>query len=241
MHNRFRRACYAVAGAVAVSTTLALAGAGAASASTAARSGPHPYATLQCNFFCFNLSSEAAGPDYIQNAFRGGPLVNLRYRSETASNEDFSAGFVGHLGQFCANDGGNGEIPSTSYVCQNYPSYWDVFEANFAPNGEQSGLCVGAPGQISGEPAVLEPCGNPDAATFWVGDRAHGLGGDCRFPGDYCPWVNASDTYTTHPLALTVNMSSRHPSRQLLVKRENLNLGQITDTQQFELTFGPVP
>ena len=131
------------------------------------------------------------------------------------------AGFVGFLGQFCPNDGGNGQIPATSYACINYPPFWDVFQAKFAPDSNESGLCVGVTGAASASESSLVSCRGVTGHTFWVGDAANGLGGDCRVPGNYCPWVNGADQSTADPLALTLNGSSRHPANVLRSTRRS--------------------
>ncbi len=146
MRNRFTRGLCMVAASAAITTSLGLAAAGAASASSKPQVTKN--ATTVCGSLCFDLSSALLGPNMIQNAPGGGPWLNLRQAGNARVNEDFEAGFVGHLGQFCANqtwlgNAGNGEIPSTSYACVNYPNFWDVFQANFAPDSNQSGQCVG--------------------------------------------------------------------------------------------------
>ena len=72
-----------------------------------------------------------------------------------------------------------------------------------------------------------------------MGDRAQGLGGDCRIAGNYCPWVAASDTFISHPLALTVDTGSHGPTNQLGVDRENPSGGLVQDFQQFTTEPGP--
>jgi hypothetical protein len=240
MRNRFTRGLSVIAASAAITASLGLAAAGAASAST------HPHATKNatsvCGSFCFDLSNQqldATGTGaFIQNAVGGasGHAINMRRAGNAKVNEDFAAGFVGFLGQYCPNDGGTG-LSASSYVCTNYPGFWDVFEANFAPDSNTSGLCVGLATASVAQNVRLVPCGATTRALF-VGDRANGTG-DCRFAGNYCPWVAASDTFLTHPLALTVNASSSNPVNRLSVARENPNLGGVQDYQQFMVTPGP--
>jgi hypothetical protein len=166
-----------------------------------------------------------------------GTSINLRRASNAKVNEDFTAGFVGFLGQFCDNDGGHG-LDGTSYVCVTYPPFWDVFEADFAPNSNETGLCVGLAKPGVAQRLSLQPCG-ATTRTLFIGDAAHSLGGDCRIPGNYCPWIAASDTFVTHPLAAKVNVSSKHPLNVLRVDRENLSGGVVSDNQQFTTEPGP--
>ncbi len=245
MRNRFTRGLCVVAASAAIASSLGLAAAGAASASP----GPHvtknatthvtKNATTVCGGLCVDISNAAldnTGPGaYLMNAVGGatGTSINLRRASNAKVNEDFTAGFVGFLGDYCGT-----VLSSTSYVCTNYPSFWDVFEADFAPNSNETGLCVGLARPGIAQRLSLQPCGAA-TRTLFVGDRAHGLGGDCRIPGNYCPWVAASDTFLTHPLAAKVNVSSKHPQNVLRVDRENLSGGVVSDNQQFTTEPGP--
>ncbi len=242
MRNRFTRGLCMVAASAAITTSLGLAAAGAASASSKPQVTKN--ATTVCGSLCFDLSSALLGPNMIQNAPGGGPWLNLRQAGNARVNEDFEAGFVGHLGQFCANqtwlgNAGNGEIPSTSYACVNYPNFWDVFQANFAPDSNQSGQCVGVTVPGVSQRVSLVGCRGVTGDSFWVGDRANGLGGDCRIPGNYCPWINGGDPATSHPLALTVNSSSKHPHNVLRVNAENTSGAVVQDYQQFTTAIGP--
>jgi hypothetical protein len=236
MRNRFTRGLSVLAASAAITTTLGLATAGAASASP----GPQiKNATTVCGDFCFDLSSALLGTDSIQNAYQGGPWINLRHAGDARTNEDFEAGYVGDLGDYCPNDddGGTG-LSADSYVCVTYPDYWNVFEANFAPDSNETGLCVGLAVKGVPQPVSLMPCG-ATTRTLWVGDAAQGLGGDCRIAGNYCPWIAASDTYLSHPLVLTVDNGTRHPANQLGVTRENPSGGLVQDYQQFTTEPGP--
>jgi hypothetical protein len=241
MRNRFTRGLCLVAASAAITTSFGLAAAGAASA------GTKPHATKNATTVCGGLCTDISNAEldntgtaaFIMNAVGGvsGHAINMRRAGNAKVNEDFTAGFVGFLGQFCENDGGHG-LDATSYVCVNYPPFWDVFEANFAPDSNESGKCVGLGRAGVSQPVRLVPCG-ATTRTLFVGDLANGLGGDCRVPGNYCPWVAASDTFVTHPLALTVNLSSHNPANRLSVTRENLSGGVVSDPQQFTTNPGP--
>jgi hypothetical protein len=238
MRNRFTRGFCVLAASAAITTTLGLSAAGVASAS----SGPGiRNATSVCGSLCFDLSNEQLGTNSIQNAHGGatGTSINLRRAGNLKVNEDFEVGFVGFLGEFCPNDGGNGEIPSTSYVCVNYPAFWDVFQAKFSPDSNQSGQCVGVTAASVSQRVSLVPCRGVDGSTFWVGDAINQLGGDCRTAGNYCPWVNGADQATSDPLVLTVNTGSEHPTNVLRVNPELGSGGSIPDIQQFTTEPGP--
>jgi hypothetical protein len=240
MRNRFARACSVLAAGVAVTSMVGLSAAGAADAKVA------PAATPACGFSCFNLSSLVLGFRTIQNAYvpgdtglggKVGQKVNLNYASNTHPNEDFEGAQVGTLLNYCPNYGGTGLSP-TSYVCINYPSGYPVFESNWSPFGNQSGLCVGAYLPVfSGENVTLQTCGI-SPTTLWVGDLARTV---IRFGHAYFPWVNGGSTTFSHALVLTVDVGTSKPVNQLRLQTLNtLTGGTVPDTQQFTFTVGPV-
>jgi hypothetical protein len=240
MRNRFTRACSVLAAGVALTSMVGLSTTSAASASA------RPAATPACGFTCFNLFSLVLGRHTIQNAYvpgdtgtggRAGIEVNLNLASNTHPNEDFTGARVGTLGDFCPNFGGAGLSP-TSYVCINYPSSYPVFESNWSPFGNESGLCTGSKLPLhSGRETTLQPCG-VNATTIWVGDLANSIIRSGRL---YLPWVNGASTTFSHALVLTVDPSTRKPINQLRVQSLNkLTGGAVSDTQQFSFFFGPV-
>jgi hypothetical protein len=242
MRNRIARVASVLATGVAVSSVIGLSAASAASAQTAVR----PAATPACSFNCFNLSSLTLGRGTIQNAYipgdtgvggKVGQKVNLNFASNSHPNEDFTGAQVGTLLNFCPNFGGAG-LSQTSYVCINYPSSYPVFEANWSPFGNESGLCTGAQlPVVSGENVTLQACGN-SASTIWVGDLANAT---VRFGRPYIPWVNGASTTFSHALTLTVDPGTSKPINQLKLKSLNkLTGGTVPDTQEFTFTFGPV-
>ncbi len=213
--------------------------------STAASASVHqvrPDATPACGLTCFDLSSLVLGTDQVQNLYNshdngtGGKVgqdLNLKTASNSHPNEDFSGAEVGELGDFCGN-----LISVTSYVCVNYPITYPVFESNWSPFGNQSGLCAGvAIANVNNEAVTLQNCGI-SANTLWVGD----LRNSTTFGGNaYTPWVNASDPNFSHPLVLTVGGHKGRPANQLEVSRLDTLTGNVVeDSQEFTLQFGPV-
>jgi hypothetical protein len=239
MRNRFARACSVFAAGVAVTSVVGLSAGSAASASVG------PAATPACGFHCFNLFSLALGRHTIQNAYvpgdtgtggKPGIEVNLNHASNTHPNEDFTGAKVGTLLNFCPNYGGVG-LAQTSYVCINYPSNYPVFESNWSPFGNQSGLCVGARLPVTaGENVTLQNCGT-NATTIWVGDLANTR---IRHGRVYFPWVNDASTTFSHQLTLTVDPGTTRPINQLKLRSLNKLGSAIPDTQLFTFTFGPV-
>jgi len=234
MRNRFARACAVLAAGIAVTSVIGLSAASTASAAVT------PNATPACGFNCFNLSSLLLGRTQIQNVYLGrhhhahpGTDVNLAQASNSAATEDFTGAHVGDLGDFCGS-----LLSWTSYVCIHYPSFYPVFESNWSPYGNESGLCVGARGRVHyGEDVTLQWCGS-SPTTLWIGDLANGTIYHGRI---YNPWVNGGSANFSHPLTLTVDNNSRRPSNQLeLTSLNHLTGGIAPDSQQFTLNFGPV-
>jgi hypothetical protein len=241
MRNRFARACSVLAAGVAVTSVIGLSAASVASAKV------HPNATPACGFDCFQLSSLTLGRDTIQNAYipgdtgsggKVGQKVNMNFASNSHPNEDFTGAQVGTLRDFCIRWGGNGLIPSTAYVCINYPSTYPVYESNWSPFGNQSGLCVGAFTPVyAGENVTLQNCG-ASASTLWIGDLANGTFDHGHF---YTPWVNGASTAFSHPATLQVDPGTTKPINQLkLAPLNTLTHHVAPDSQEFTLRFGPV-
>jgi hypothetical protein len=236
MRNRFARACSVLAAGVAVTSVIGLSAASAASAAV------KPAATPACGFNCFNLSSLLLGRSQIQNAYipgdtgtggHVGQKVNMNYASNSHPNEDFTGAQVGNLGDFCGS-----LLSSTSYACIHYPSFYPVFESNWSPFGNESGLCVGAYTPVSNnEHVTLQNCGS-SPSTIWIGDLAHGTIYHGRI---YNPWVNGASGNFSHPLTLAVDAGTRHPRNQLRLQTFNkLTNGVAPDNQEFTFNFGPV-
>lgn len=220
---------------------LSLAGMAGASAS----SHPTKNATLVCGFNCFNLSNlQLDGTGFqalIQNAVggAGGTSINMRGAGIAKQNEDFQSAFNTTVGDIDTPTTacGNGLLAATSIFCLN-PLIFSgdaVFEANFAPDSNQTGLCVGNQvANVAGRLALM-PCGDSNRTT-WVYDTAnysvwnhHHL---------YAAWLNGADTNFSHPLALTVNPSSKSPRNVLRTDEENLTASFLPDTQLFTFTIG---
>ena len=223
---------------LAASAALLTLGSAAAQASV---SGNRPGATPACGAQCFDLSSLVLGPHTIQNAYirgdngtggKAGQRLSLRRASNSRPNEDFTGAEVGTLVNFCGT-----LISATSYVCVNYPGSYPVFESNWSPFGNDSGLCAGiALRNVAGQNVTLEPCG-ASARTIWVGDLLDSVIHNGRL---YTPWVNASDPNFSHPLVLTVATGTYLPANQLKVQRLNLlAVHTVADSQEFTLEPGP--
>lgn len=221
----------------AASALLVLGAASAAQAST--RVGPD--ATPACGNNCFNLYSLAFGRGQIQSAnvpgdnggtgWKVGQTVNLEYATDSSPNEDFTGGFVGTVAQLCPE----GQL--SPYICNTYGSTstykgnYPVYESDFSPYGNESGLCVGVQRpNTQNENVSLQWCGN-GPGTFWVADLAHAHIG-------YTPFLNGADNSYTHPMVLTV-ATGKGIGRRLRISRLNtLTGGYIANEQMFALDFG---
>lgn len=233
--------------------------AGAASHGQAARRGHAVYRgrmgvaigsgmrTGDCAGTCFSLYSRQLGISATMNAHipgdtgtggTAGRKINVHLARNSRPNENFVPSAIGRVSQFCGSDA-NDFFSATSYACENFASFW-VFEAQWSPFGNNSGLCAGvAVADLNGESVTLQPCGG-SARTLWIGDRANGRGGDCRYPGNYCPWVNGSGAGSSPPLVLTLDTRTLVPADQLKVERLQLTGGTPGDGQEFAYFWGPV-
>lgn len=226
--------------AVALTAVTALAGFGL-SAAGAASAATHPTknATLVCGFNCFNLSNlqlDGTGTGaFIQNAVGGaaGTSINLRAEGIAKTDEDFQTAVPTTVLIACTAH----LLSATSIFCVNPSIFLGdlVFEANFAPDSNQSGLCVALPTANTAGRLALKPCG-ASPTTLWVDDTAnfHVSHGGQTYSG----WLNGGDTNFSHPLALTVNPSSKTPKNVLRADTENLTASFLPDTQLFTETFG---
>ena len=204
--------------------------------------------TISCGGACFSLYSRQLGPGVTMNAYipgdagtggKVGRKINLNPASDYRPNSDFIPAIVGQVFQFCGTSTGDFFSPS-SYACTNDGSYW-VFQAQWAPQGSTSDLCAGvAVAGQAGENVTLRPCG-VTAATLWVTDNAHSFGGDCRVPGNFCPWISGTTPDFKTPLVLAVDTSTRSPVYQLRIEPESLlGDGHAVSPQEFAFYWGSV-
>ncbi len=253
MPKRITRAFFAMSASAVVMAGVGL-GAGTASAVTHVHKD-----TIACGASCISLFSDTLGSGTTLNAYvpgdtgvggKVGQKVNMHLAQNNRPNGDWIPSISGRVFQFCgllAND----FFSPTSYVCLNYP-FFQVFEMEWAPNGNASGLCAGVavPG-MAGENVTLRSCGQ-DARTVWIADRTNStLGTDCRNPvtppvsaGDptvnFCPWVNGADTSFSDPLVATLDTGTTNPTNQMKLRRELLHNNIASSNQQFAFYFGPV-
>jgi hypothetical protein len=245
MRHRFTRVCYALAAASAVTATLGLSAMSAASASTHAVK-PHavkPNATPSCGFSCFNLFSEKYGFAQVQKSYKarstaGNPLI-LAQASNSGPGEDFVANDVGSVTTMCANYPDPGSLSPNSDACLNYAApagLFQVIEGNYSPLGAPTNLCAGlAADAFTGEHVTLQKCGDP--RTEWIADTDNFT--LYFFGTGLVPWINASDTPSSHPEVLTVVQSGKTPKFPLVVQQEQrFSSGTVIDAQEWGVIPG---
>jgi hypothetical protein len=209
---------------------------GATTGAQASVQAVKPQATPACGYNCFNLSNLTWGRHDIQsaNAKNGvgsvGNKISLARATDSSPNEDFTGGYVGSVAQLCS------ESELSPYICNNYgptselEGNFPVYESDWSPYGNESGLCAGvARPAAAGENVTLQDCG-VSSATFWVADLAHAH-------GSYTPFLNGADTNFTHPLVLTV--ANTKWGRRLRLERLNLlDNNYIANEQMWTIGYG---
>lgn len=209
----------------------------------------HPHATTVCDNSsprCLNVSNLLLNqdnmPSHVLNATTGqaavGRRLNLRQVSDTRSNEDFIVHKVGDIGHLCPNIifpvPGSNSLDPTSYACLNYPPFYPVYQANFAPNSNETGQCAGALSATDGFKLRLVRCGAP--TSFWVGDLASTI--TITLPGGghflvYFPLEFAADHAASNPLVATFQPDSSNPTNKITLQQENKSGGHAIDRQMW--------
>jgi hypothetical protein len=156
-----------------------------------------------------------SSPNYVlavlgQSEKVGQPIILFR-TSSSDSAEDWRLSFKGSTADFYAGGlvdsavaSNYGCIPGNNFsscdgqtaVAVNDPA----FELEYAPNGMDSGLCMGVPSTaVQDEGVSLQPCG-ASARTVWIADI---FGSSSTLFNGYVPLINGSDTDFTQPFVLT--------------------------------------
>jgi hypothetical protein len=216
-------------------------------------------ATPSCGTSCIDLFSREFGthshPMFVQDVLRQGaalgqPIILFR-TSNTDPAEDFTLSFQGSTSDFFA---AGLVLPSVAlhYGCTVGPFITcadgvddPAFEAEYAPYGVDSGLCVGlARTAFQNEPVSLQPCG-VSSRTVWILDVNDS---PATITHGYVPLINGSDTNFSHPFVLTYpknGFPTDRPRPQLMV--QNLTgfshgpgdpIGSVQDNQLWGADFG---
>lgn len=201
----------------------------------AGNSTAKPQATIICNSFCNDLYSRQFSTQFIlSTAGAYNSPVTLAQASDSTVSEDFNAYVVGTLRQFIRA----GVISKQSYVALRYPHWWPVLEDEYSPDGNSSGFCVGVAGKATnGKLVALRDCGAA-AHTLWVADLRNEQPDSLStypFGALDVPWINASDTSISHPMALT----QHGQNAQLSTSEEVTQFGLVDDNQLWGVNLGP--
>jgi len=221
--------------ALAAAATLTLAGGIGAVGTLAANA-----ATPSCGHNCINIFSREFGTHkhpafvldvYQQKAQTGQPII-LWQTSNHDPAEDFTVSRQGTVGDFYA-------AGLVSAALNLHYSKFEAYEFEYAPNGAESGYCVGVGSTaVNGTKVALEPCG-VSSKTIWIADSYDTI------KGFYVPLINGSDTNFSNPYVLNypggeypTNMPRPQLTTWTLSKYSN---GTVFDNQMWGANFGILP
>ena len=220
-------------------------------------------ATPSCGHNCIDIFNRQFGtyrsPNFVMDVFRQGarvgqPIILFR-TSNSDPAEDFTVSLQGNVSDFF-----NAGLVSSA-VALHYGGLAAgadddaAYELEYAPNGVDSGLCVGVQATaMQGEHVTLQACG-VSAKTVWIVDDGGSnfdtgvsLGDSPRTSPFYVPLINGSDTNFSHPFVLDYphnGYPTDIPRPQLQVR--NLTgfsnghgpiVGTVIDTQLWGAVFG---
>jgi hypothetical protein len=197
-------------------------------------------ATPSCGHNCINIFSREFGTHkhpafvldvYQQKAQTGQPII-LWQTSNHDPAEDFTVSRQGTVGDFYA-------AGLVSAALNLHYSKFEAYEFEYAPNGAESGYCVGVGSTaVNGTKVALEPCG-VSSKTIWIADSYDTI------KGFYVPLINGSDTNFSHPYVLNypgggypTNMPRPQLTTWTLSKYSN---GTVFDNQMWGANFGILP
>jgi len=194
-------------------------------------------ATPSCGHSCIDIFSREFGthhsPNFVfdvsqQKARAGQPIILYR-TSNYDPAEDFTVSAQGTVADFYAA----GLVTASLNL---HYSHFEAYEFEYAPNGAESGYCVGVGSTaVDGTPVALEPCG-ASSKTLWVVDSYDTL------PGFYVPLINGSDTNFSNPYVLTYpgnGYPTDIPRPQLITwTLSKYSTGAVFDNQLWSADFG---
>ena len=147
--------------------------------------------------------------------------------------EDFTVSAQGTVADFFAA----GLVSSALNL---HYSKFEAYEFEYAPNGVESGYCVGVgTTAATGTLVALEPCGQ-SAKTIWVVDSFDTI------KGHFVPLINGSDTNFSHPYVLNYPGSGAFPTDNPRPQLTTWTLskyssGTVFDNQMWGANFGVLP
>jgi serine/threonine-protein kinase len=171
-----------------------------------------------------NQDEQAGQPIILFNTGTSDPAQNWTVSFQGTTAQFYASGLVStavaqHYG--CTPGGNFSNCDGQTTDAVNDPA----FELQYAPNGQDSGLCMGvASTAAQGEGVTLQPCG-VSAKTVWIMDI---FGSQSTLTNGYVPLINGSDTNFSQPFVLTYP-SSGYPTD---VPRPQLEVANITGLSQ---------
>jgi serine/threonine-protein kinase len=171
-----------------------------------------------------NQDEQAGQPIILFNTGTSDPAQNWTVASQGTTAQFYASGLVStavaqHYG--CTPGGNFPNCYGQTAVAVNDPA----FELEYAPNGVDSGLCMGVASTAAQDEGVtLQPCG-VSAKTVWIMDI---FGSPSTASNGYVPLINGSDTNFSQPFVLTYP-SSGYPTD---VPRPQLEVDNITGLSQ---------
>ncbi len=181
-------------------------------------------------------SSPNFAVDVLGQGENAGQPIILFHTASSDSAQNWTVSSQGPTAQFYRS-GLVGTAVAMHYGCipgVNFPNCYGqtavavndpAFEIQYAPNGVDSGLCMGvASTAVQDEGVTLQPCGL-SARTVWIADD---FGSPSALSNGYIPLINGSDTNFSQPFVLTYPASG-YPTD---MPRPQLMVDQITGLSQ---------
>lgn len=231
-------------------------------------SGTASAATPSCGGSCVDIFSYEFGhhftPGFILDVFQqhiriGQPVILFRAANDDRA-EDFQATLQGTVADFYAAGmvssafalhygcTGTVAVAGAQIPCAGTGEDDYAFEIQYAPDGVQSGLCVGvASTAVQQEGVTLQECG-VSSKTVWAVDQADASDTNVSLT-EYVPLINGSDTNFSQPFVLTYPQNgypTDKPRPELQVDNltgfTNLGTGDpagVDSNQLWGTDFGP--
>ncbi len=218
-------------------------------------------ATPSCGANCVDIFTRDFGthfnPQFTVDVFHGtravGQPVILFRQSNSDGALDFNAELDGLTSDFYAAGlvssavalhygcTGTINVPGGQIVCGPKAVDDPAFEIEYAPLGQDSGLCIGlALGAFSGEKVTLQPCG-VSSRTVWIADLNDS---PSTITHGYVPVINGSDSNFSHPFVLTYPAGA-YPTDLTGFSQGNVPLGtpigNVNSNQLWGADFGILP
>jgi hypothetical protein len=226
---------------VALTSVIGISAAGAASAKVA------PGATATCGNNCIDVFSRVLGRNTLLNAYvpgdtgsgsKPGQVINMNQGANNHPNEDFVAVPIGTVFSQCRSIlNPDGILLSNSVLCNPTNGFLadPAIELNFAPFGNETGLCAGTTGSpVSGLQVRLTLCGHTEGTLIVQGANQF-IGGV-----NYHTYISGATNTFSHPFVFTVNTGASKPANLIQLQSENLLTGGVpADNQLFGVRPGP--